>query len=137
MIRRVGLFALIAVVVVVLGWYGLFWRSNAHLSAASRPRNSSRPPVSSERATLFGLEAQTKLGQDQSVLQQLVKAVPNGPSLDELMDTLNSARESGVVIGTVARRHPKGGPPTGSLAARPIHRIGTGIDRRQPERGRD
>ena len=75
MMRRVGLFALIAVVVVVLGWYGLFWRSeNAHLSAARAQEQQSALQVSSERSTLFGLEAQyKKLGQDQSVLQQLVE----------------------------------------------------------------
>jgi Tfp pilus assembly protein PilO len=111
MMRRVGLFALIAVVVVVVGWYGLFWRSeNAHLSAARTQEQQSALQVSTERSTLFGLEAQyKKLGQDQSVLQQLVKAVPNGPSLDELMDTLNAAAtKSGVVIGTVTTPTPQG-----------------------------
>lgn len=111
MMRRVGMFALIAVGVVVLVWYGLFWRSeNAHLSAAHAQEQKSATQVSSEQATLFSLEAQhKKLGQDEAALQQLVKAVPNGPSLDELMNTVNSAAtQSGVVIGTITTPTPEG-----------------------------
>jgi Tfp pilus assembly protein PilO len=100
MTRRVGLFALIAVVVVVAGWYAVFWRSeNAHLAAAR----------AQERGTLFGLEVQhKKLAQDEATLHQLIKALPNGPSLDEMMDTLNAAAtQSGVVIGTVSTPTPQ------------------------------
>jgi Tfp pilus assembly protein PilO len=129
MMRRVGLFALIAVVVVVVGWYGLFWRSeNANLSAARAKEQQSSVQISSERATLFGLEAQYKnIGQDKSVLQRLVKALPDGPSLDQLMDTVNAAAtQSGVVIATVTTPTPPGwasdqvvSPPAQSTGAGP------------------
>jgi Tfp pilus assembly protein PilO len=110
MTRRVGLFALIAVVVVVAGWYAVFWRSeNAHLAAARAQEQQSAQEVTSERGTLFGLEVQhKKLAQDEATLHQLIKALPNGPSLDEMMDTLNAAAtQSGVVIGTVSTPTPQ------------------------------
>jgi Pilus assembly protein, PilO len=110
MMRRVGLFALIAVVVVVAGWYAVFWRSeNAHLAAARAQEQQSAQKVASERSTLFGLEVQhKKLAQDEATLEKLLKALPNGPSLDEMMDTLNAAAtQAGVVIGTISAPTPQ------------------------------
>jgi hypothetical protein len=91
MMRRVGMFALIAVVVVVAVWYGFFWRSeSSHLAAALRAQHA-------------------KLGQAEIVLGRLLKAVPDGPSLDEVMSTLNGAAASaGVMITTIGTPVPSG-----------------------------
>ena len=42
MMRRVGMFTLIAVVVVLVAWYGLFWRPESSHLAGAGPRNSRR-----------------------------------------------------------------------------------------------
>jgi Tfp pilus assembly protein PilO len=120
MMRRIGLFALIAVVIVVAAWYGLFWRpENAHLAAARTQEQQAAQQIDTAHATLFGLEVQhKKLAQDEKVLDNLLKGLPNGPSLDQMMDTLNSAAtESGVVISAISTPTPEGwASPQGSTA---------------------
>jgi Tfp pilus assembly protein PilO len=111
MMRRVGMFALIAVVAVVGVWYGLFWRpESSHLAAARTQEQQAAAEVNTEQATLFQLRAQhSKLGQQEALLGRFLKAVPDGPSLDEVMSTLNSAAaNAGVMITTIGTPTPSG-----------------------------
>ena len=66
--------------------------------------------MNSDRATLFQLRAQhAKLGKEEALLGQFLKAVPDGPSLDEVMSTLNgAAATAGVMITTIATPAPSG-----------------------------
>jgi Tfp pilus assembly protein PilO len=111
MMRRVALSALIAVVVVVVAWYGVFWRSErAHLAAARAQEQQAAQQVLADRATVFGLQVQhKKLAQDEAVLDKLLKGLPNGPSLDQLLDTLNNAAtEANVQLGAISTPTPAG-----------------------------
>jgi len=122
MMRRVGMFALIAVVVVIVAWYGLLWRpESSHLAAARTQEQQAEATVNSDRTMLFQLRAEhAKLGQEEALLGQFLKAVPDGPSLDEVMNTLDSAATtSGVMITTIGTPEPTGWAGSNSTATTP------------------
>jgi Tfp pilus assembly protein PilO len=109
--RRVALFALIAAGFVVVAWFAVIWHpESTHLAAARTKEQQASQQVDTDRATVFGLEAQHKrLANDEAVLDRLLKGLPNGPSLDQLLDTLNSAAtESGVQLGSISTPTPTG-----------------------------
>jgi hypothetical protein len=123
MIKRVALAALGAVVVVVGGWYGIFWRSETnHLATAKKQLQQVEQSVTSDQATVASLTGQVSLAKkEKPVLAELVGLLPYGPSLDELYDTVNRAAASaGVTLSSINTPAPTGwGQPGGASSAAP------------------
>ncbi len=122
MIRRVVLIAATGLVVVVAAWFGLFWHpETSHLSALEDQRSQAMETVGQLEGQLAGLKAlQLKTPAEKAALTKLEKAVPEGPSLDQLLDSLNTAAvHAGVTLTSVSAPTPAGwaGATTGETSA--------------------
>ena len=127
MIRRVALLALVGLVVVVGGWFGLFWRSEtSHLHKLEGQRTEAIGNVDQLQGELAALKAlQLKTPAERAALSTLQQAVPEGPSLDQLLDALNNAALSaGVTVSSIATPTPAGW--AGSTSGTPATASGAG-----------
>lgn len=108
---RVAIIAAVAVVVVVVGWYAAFWHpEGSRLKTARSNEAQAAAQVSTDRMQLMALKAQEpKVAKEETVYKKLVQAVPDGPSLDQLLRTVNSAASSaGVALTAVGAAQPSG-----------------------------
>jgi Tfp pilus assembly protein PilO len=111
MIRKVALMALGGLVVVIAVWFGLFWRpEGSHLSALVKEQSQAQTHVDQLVGQLDALKAlQLKTPGERAALSKLEQAVPEGPSLDQLLDSLNrSALDAGVSLTSVSTPTPAG-----------------------------
>lgn len=109
--ERVGLVALGAVVLVLVVWFVAFWRpEGSSLRAAQKNEAQAVAQVSSDQAQIATLRADApKVAKEKTVLQKLTQEVPDGPSLDQMLRTINSAAAaSGVSLTSVGTPEPSG-----------------------------
>lgn len=129
LMRRVALMALVGLLVVVAGWYLVFWRSeNSHLKALKVQETQAAGNVSQLETQLASLRVlQREVPAEEAALNELEQAVPEGPSLDQLLDVVNhAASAAGVSLTSISTPMPAGWggtatsqSPTGSRAPRP------------------
>lgn len=93
MTRRVGLMALAAVLLVVGGWYMLGLRpEQKHIQALNADNATAVSQVATLEAQFSALKAGTKMvPSEEKSLKRLAQLVPAGPSLDQLIETVNDA----------------------------------------------
>jgi Tfp pilus assembly protein PilO len=109
--ERIAMVALGALIVVVIAWYMAFWRpETSHLKAARTSEAQAASQVASDQAQIASLKADApKVAQEKAVLEKLVQAVPDGPSLDQMLSTINSAAVgAGVTLTDVGTPEPSG-----------------------------
>lgn len=100
-----------ALVIVVAVWYLGFWRPEAsRLQAARASEAQAAQQVSFDQLQLTSLKAeQPQVAREKGVLKQLVQDIPDGPSLDQLLNTVNAAGKSaGVTVSAVGTPQPSG-----------------------------
>ncbi|HMK97825.1 MAG TPA: hypothetical protein VK425_09790 [Acidimicrobiales bacterium] len=109
--QRIAIVAGATLVVVLALWYVLMWRpETSHLKTARAAEATAAAQLASDQSQLVQLRVEApKVAKEEAVLLSLVKAVPDGPSLDEVFHTLNSAAgESGVALTSVGSPEPTG-----------------------------
>ena len=120
MIRRVVLIAAVGLFVVVGAWFGLFWRpETSHLHALENQRFQATNNVDILQGQLDSLKAlQLKTPAERAALGNLEQAVPQGPSLDQLLNSLNTAAvQAGVTLSSVGTPTPAGWAGTAAGAS--------------------
>ena len=109
--QRIGLAAAAAIVVVLVVWFVAFWKpEGSSLRAAQKSEAQAAAQVVSDQAQIATLKADApKVAKEKAVLQKLVQEVPDGPSLDQMLVTINrAAAASGVALNTVGTPEPSG-----------------------------
>lgn len=109
--ERVALVALGAVVLVIVVWLVAFWRpEGSSLRTAQKAEAQAAAQVSSDQAQIATLRADApKVAKEKAVLKKLVQEVPDGPSLDQMLLTINRAASSaGVTLSSVGTPEPSG-----------------------------
>jgi Tfp pilus assembly protein PilO len=109
--RRIALITLGAVVIVVGVWYGALWRpAEKHLNTLRSEQATAANNVMTLQAQADALRAEQKqLPKDRVQLSQLQAAIPNGPSLDQLIKVIdNAAHQAGVSLTSLATPPPVG-----------------------------
>jgi Tfp pilus assembly protein PilO len=111
LMRRVALISLAGLLVVVAGWYLVFWRSEtSHLHALKTQESKAVANVSQLETQLAALRVlQREVPAEDAALGKLDQDVPQGPSLDELLDVINhAATVAGVTLASVTTPEPSG-----------------------------
>jgi Tfp pilus assembly protein PilO len=111
MMRKVALIALAGLLVVVAGWYMVFWRSeSSHLKALKAQESKAAANVSQLEMQLGGLRVlQREVPAEKAALNKLNQDIPQGPSLDELLDVINrAASTAGVSLASISTPEPSG-----------------------------
>lgn len=111
MMRKVALIALLGVLVVFAGWYMVFWRSeSSHLRALKAQESKAVANVSQLEMQLGALKVlQREVPAEKAALSKLDQDIPQGPSLDELLDVVNrAATTAGVTLTSVGTPQPAG-----------------------------
>ena len=116
--QRIGLAAAVAIVVVLVVWFMAFWKpEGSSLRAAQKSEAQAAAQVASEQAQIATLKADApKVVKEKAVLNRLVQEVPDGPSLDQMLVTVNrAAAAAGVTLNAVGTPEPSGwGTPPAS-----------------------
>jgi Tfp pilus assembly protein PilO len=111
MMRRVALIALGGLLVVVAGWYVVFWRAeSSHLQALKAQEAKAAANVSQLDAQLSALRVlQREVPAEKAALNKLDQDIPEGPSLDQLLDVVNhAASQAGVALTAISTPEPTG-----------------------------
>ena len=111
MMRKVALIALLGVLVVFAGWYMVFWRSeSSHLRALKVQESKAAANVSQLEMQLGALRVlQREVPAEKAALSKLDQDIPEGPSLDELLNVVNrAATTAGVTLTSVGTPQPAG-----------------------------
>jgi hypothetical protein len=132
MIRRVALIALAGLVIVTGIWYVAFWGpESSQLKTARTDEAQAETNVVSLTGQLAGIRAELRqLPGERATLALLNQAVPEGPSLDELLKTITAAAaKAHVGLTSIGTPQPAGwgtsaaaqgaapaGPPTITLS---------------------
>jgi len=125
-----------AVLLIVLIWYVALWGPEGkHLNTAHQRLTQAQAQVANAQEQLFLLQAEKpKLKAEEKVLQHLITALPNGPSLDQLLRTVHQAGvAAGVDISAVSTPQPSGwasgaGAPAQAVAGGGPQFITLGVD---------
>ena len=125
--ERIGLAAVAVVALVVMGWFLAFWRpEGASLRTAQKNEAQAVSQVTSDEAQIATLRADApKVKKEKAVLQKLVQEVPDGPSLDQMLVTINrAASAAGITLVSVGTPEPSGwagssGPSAPAVATGP------------------
>ena len=140
--ERIGLAALGAVALVVIVWFVAFWRpEGSSLRTAQKNEAQAAAQVSSDEAQIATLRADApKVKKEKAVLQKLVQEVPDGPSLDQMLVTINrAASAAGITLVSVGTPEPSGwatssGPSAPAAATGPDSlSLALGVSGSQPE----
>jgi Tfp pilus assembly protein PilO len=119
LMRRVALISLAGLLVVVAGWYMVFWRSEtSHLRALKAQESRSAANVSQLEAQLAALRVlQREVPAEEAALGKLDQDVPQGPSLDELLDVIDhAATVAHVTLTSISTPEPSGWGGTGATS---------------------
>jgi Tfp pilus assembly protein PilO len=119
MMRRVALIALVGLFVVVGGWYIAFSRpESSHLNALRVQETKAEANLSQLQVQLDSLRVlQREVPAEQAALNRLNQDVPEGPSLDQLLDVINHAASvAGVSLTSIGTPEPSGWGGSGSTA---------------------
>ena len=115
--RRIALITLGALVIVVGAWYGALWRpAQKHLATLRSEQTVAASNVMALQAQADALRGEQKqLPKDRVELSQLQAAIPNGPSLDQLIKVIdNAAHQAGVSLTSLATPPPAGWGTSGA-----------------------
>jgi Tfp pilus assembly protein PilO len=118
--RRIALITLGALVIVVGAWYGALWRpAEKHLSTLRSEQTAAANNVMTLQAQADALRGEQKqLPKDRVELSQLQAAIPNGPSLDQLIKVIdNAARDAGVSLTSLGTPPPSGWGSSGATSS--------------------
>ncbi len=118
--RRIALITLGALVIVVGAWYGALWRpAQKHLATLRSEQTAAASNVMALQAQADALRGEQKqLPKDRVELSQLQAAIPNGPSLDQLIKVIdNAAHQAGVSLTSLATPPPAGWGTSGATPA--------------------
>ncbi|MGH9104401.1 MAG: hypothetical protein ACRDZX_00920 [Acidimicrobiales bacterium] len=133
LVQRVGAFALVGLLIVVGIWYAALWRpETSHLRAEGQLQSQAASNVASLQGQLASLQVLSKrVPAERKALSKLDQAVPDGPSLDQLLDAINTAAaKAGVPLTAIGTPMPTGwGQPAaspGSAASAPATGTTTG-----------
>jgi Tfp pilus assembly protein PilO len=120
MTRRIALITLGALVIVVGAWYGALWRpAEKHLATLRSEQTVAASNVMTLQAQADALRTEQKqLPKDRLELSKLQTAIPDGPSLDQLIKVIdNAAREAGVSLTSLATPAPAGWGSSGATSS--------------------
>lgn len=109
MSRRVSVIALVALVVLVGAWYGLALRPETkHITQLDAQRGQAEQQISTLQMQLDSLDIQKKhIGAYRTAMTKLQEAVPEGPSLDQLINTVvKAAKGSHVDLTSLSTPEP-------------------------------
>jgi hypothetical protein len=109
MTRRVSLIALVALAVLVGAWYGLALRPETkHITRLKGQQAQAEQQVSTLQLQLDSLDIQKKhIGAYRAAMTKLQEAVPEGPSLDQLINTVvKAAKGSHVDLTSLSTPEP-------------------------------
>ncbi len=115
--KLVGLVAAAAVLVVAVAWYMTLWKPEvSRLKTAQANLAQVTGQVSTDQAQLTQLEAQVpKVKSERATLDKLVRAVPDGPSLDQALRTVrDAASKAGIKVQSLSVPPPSGWGGTGT-----------------------
>jgi len=116
--QKVAALAVAAAALVLTVWFVAFWGpEGSSLQAAKKAEAQAAAQVASDQAQIALLRADApKVAREKVVLQKLVQELPDGPSLDQMLITVNrAAAVSGVKLSSVGTPEPSGwGTPPGS-----------------------
>ncbi len=118
--RRIALITLGALVIVVGAWYGALWRpAQKHLATLRSEQTVAANNVMTLQAQADALRGEQKqLPKDRVELSQLQAAIPNGPSLDQLIKVIdNAAHQAGVSLTSLATPAPAGWGTNGAASS--------------------
>jgi Tfp pilus assembly protein PilO len=124
--RRIMLVALIAVLVVVAGWYeGLYHPETAHITKLKATQQQAEVALLTLETRYVDLvKSKKELPEERAALARLQEAVPNDPELDALVKTLfSAAARTNVKLASISSPQPAnfGQPPAGgAVAAGPV-----------------
>jgi Tfp pilus assembly protein PilO len=107
--RRVMLVAMIAVLVVVAGWYeGLYRPEVSHITKLKATEQTAQVALLTLETRYVDLvKSKKELPQERAALARLEQAVPNDPELDSLVKTLfTAAAETKVQLSTIGSPAP-------------------------------
>jgi Tfp pilus assembly protein PilO len=111
MIRRVIAIAVVALVLLTVVWYAALDRpENARLKRLDNEQAQVANKVSVLQLQLMALQAQERRAPaERTALSALEQAVPDGPSLDQLIKVINEAADAvGVTITSIGTPAPSG-----------------------------
>lgn len=120
LMRRVALITLAGLLVVVAGWYMVFWRSEtSHLHVLKTQESKAAANVSQLEAQLAALRVlQREVPAEEAALGKLNQDVPQGPSLDELLDVItHAATVAGVTLTSISTPEPSDWGGLGTTSA--------------------
>lgn len=124
--RRIAAVAALGLIALVAGWYASFWRQESRdLAAAKAHVQQVATQVAQLDEQVVELRSQEKyLPSERKALRLLAEAVPEGPSVDQLLDTVNAAaKAAGVALVDVGTPEPAGwGAPSGAGASASVGR---------------
>lgn len=115
--KLVGLVAAAAVLVVAVAWYMTLWKPEvSRLKTAQANLAQVTGQVSTDQGQLTQLEAQVpKVKSERATLDKLVRAVPDGPSLDQALRTVrDAASKAGIKVQSLSVPAPSGWGGTGT-----------------------
>jgi Tfp pilus assembly protein PilO len=116
--QKVAALAVAVIALVLTVWFVAFWRpEGSGLQAAKKAEAQAAEQVASDQAQIAMLRADApKVAKEKVILQKLLRELPDGPSLDQMLLTINrAAASSGVVLSSVGTPEPSGwGTPPGS-----------------------
>jgi Tfp pilus assembly protein PilO len=116
--HKVAALASAAAVLVIVVWFMAFWRpEGSSLRSAEKAESQAAAQVASDEAQIATLRADAPMvAKDKAVLEKLVEELPYGPSLDQMLVTINrAAAAAGVTLSSVGTPEPSGwGTPAGS-----------------------
>jgi Tfp pilus assembly protein PilO len=118
--HRVPIVAVLAAVVVMAIWYAAVWMpEGSKLKAARVSESQALSQIATEQSQLLMMRSDApKVVQEEKVLESLVKALPDGPSVDQLLRTINvAATQSKVTIATLSVPQPAGWAGSNAAAA--------------------
>jgi Tfp pilus assembly protein PilO len=122
LVRRVAAIGLAGLIVVVGVWYALFWRSEtSHLKAEQKAEAQAASNVASLQGQLAALTVlQKKMPAERAALSKLEEAVPDGPSLDQLLDAITTAAaQAHVALNSIGTPEPSGWGGSAASGAAP------------------
>jgi Tfp pilus assembly protein PilO len=117
--HRLPIFAGVAVVLIVVVWFVAFWHPETSGLAAAQARESQAAgQVATDQGQIIQLRAESKnVKNEEAQYQKLLKGLPVGPSLDQLLRTINTAAAQAKVVVTAEATPIPGG--WGASAAAP------------------
>jgi Tfp pilus assembly protein PilO len=118
--QRIVIVAAVAIVVVLGAWFGALWHpETSRLKSAQASESAAVVGLSTVKDQLVALKSEEPMvAREAAVLRDLIGAVPNGPSLDQMLRTINAAAiESGAAITSVGTPQPAGWGAASSTTA--------------------